>query len=201
MLRSALAFLATSLIATAALAAVTVGQPAPAFTGTDVLSGKTITSSELKGKIVVLEWNNFGCPFVHKYYDGGAMQKLQADATKQGVVWVSINSSAEGKEGFLKDATEAKTALAEHKAVPSHYLLDHDGTIGHAYGAKTTPHMFVIDQDGKLAYQGAIDSKPTPDPADIATATPYVSDAIAALKAGKTIANATTKPYGCFVKY
>lgn len=200
MLRRLSLFAAAMLVASSALAA-NVGEPAPAFKAVDVITGKEISNESLKGKTVVLEWNNFGCPFVKKFYSVGAMQAQQAAAKKDGVVWVSINSSAEGKEGFLKDAAEAKAVLAEKKSNASHYLLDHDGSIGKAYGAKTTPHMFVIDKAGNLAYQGAIDDKPTADSADIATASNYVNEALAALKAGTPIKTATTKSYGCFVKY
>ncbi|MDX2095297.1 MAG: redoxin family protein [Alphaproteobacteria bacterium] len=201
MLRPVLSFLTTLLIAGSALAAVTVGEPAPAFSGTDVLSGEPISNESLKGKTVVLEWNNPDCPFVKKFYSVGAMQALQAKAARNGVVWVGINSSAAGKEGYLKDAAQAKAALAERQSNTRHYLLDHDGRIGHAYAAKTTPHMFIIDPQGILVYQGAIDNKPSADTADIATATNYVTEALNALKHGKPIKTATTQPYGCFIKY
>ncbi len=200
MIRHLATFAATTLLATAALAA-TVGEPAPAFSGVDAITGKTIDNASLKGKTVVMEWNNFGCPFVKKFYGAGKMQALQAEAVKDGVVWVSVNSSAEGKEGYLKNAAEVKTTLASQKGNQSHYLLDHDGKIGHAFGAKATPHMFVIDKEGTLVYQGAIDSKPSPDVADIKTATNYVTEALKSLKAGKPIAQASTQPYGCAVKY
>jgi hypothetical protein len=200
MLRSLATFAATTMLATAAFAA-TVGEAAPAFKGTDIITGKEISNESLKGKTVVMEWNNFGCPFVKKFYDSNTMQKLQADAVKDGVVWVSVNSSAAGKEGHLKDATEAKAEIAKRKGAQSHYLLDHDGKIGHAFGAKSTPHMFVIDKDGKLAYQGAIDSKPTPNASDIAGATNHVTAALADLKAGKPVSTSSTQPYGCAVKY
>ena len=201
MLRRTAIFLVTSFFASAALAAVSVGATAPAFTAIDAVTGKTFSSESLKGKTVVIEWNNFECPFIKKFYSVGTMQALQANAIKDGVVWVSVNSSAEGKEGYLKDAKEAKTALTERKSNASHYLLDHDGKIGHAFGAKTTPHMFVIDKEGKLVYQGAIDNKPTADTADIAMATNYVTLALKSVSAGKPIETNTTRPYGCFVKY
>ncbi|MFZ4540643.1 MAG: thioredoxin family protein [Rickettsiales bacterium] len=200
MLRNLSILAAATMLSTAALAA-NVGESAPAFKGLDAISGKTISNADVKGKTVVMEWNNFGCPFVQKYYNSEAMQKLQAAAVKDGVVWVSVNSSAPGKEGHLKDAAEAKASVKEHHSNASHYLLDHDGAIGHAFGAKATPHMFVIDKDGKLVYQGAIDSVPSPDAKDIAGATNYVSEALAAMKAGKPIATASTRPYGCSVKY
>ena len=191
---------ATTLLASAAFAA-TIGAPAPAFKGTDVITGKEVSNDTLKGKIAVLEWNNFGCPFVKKFYGAGEMQRLQAAAKKDGVVWVSVNSSAAGKEGHLKDAAEAKAAIAEHKLGSSHYLLDHSGAIGKAFGAKTTPHMFVIAADGTLAYQGAIDSDNSPDPEAIKGATNHVTAALAELKAGKPVTVSSTQPYGCFVKY
>jgi peroxiredoxin len=188
-------------IASSAWAAVETGKPAPAFSGVDVLSGKEIALEQFKGKTIVLEWNNFECPFVHKFYSVGAMQSLQANAVKEGVVWISINSSALGKEGYLKDAPTAKAAALANKSNASYYLLDHDGTIGHLYGAKTTPHMFVIDKNGTLAYEGAIDDKPTADTADIATATNYVTQALKALAAGTPVKTTKTRSYGCFVKY
>jgi peroxiredoxin len=200
MIRTLATLTATTMLATAAFAA-DVGKPAPAFSATDVITGKTVSNETLKGKIAVLEWNNFGCPFVKKFYSAGAMQKFQAAATKDGVVWVTVNSSAAGKEGHLKDATEAKAAIAEQKNAASHYLLDHNGAIGKAFGAKTTPHMFVIDKDGKLAYQGAIDSDSSPDASAIAGATNHVTAALAELKAGKAVTTASTQPYGCSVKY
>lgn len=200
MLRSLTTFAATTMLATAALAA-NVGEPAPAFKGVDVISGKEVSNATLKGKTAVLEWTNPGCPFVKKFYGAGAMQKFQAAAVKDGVVWVSINSSAAGKEGHMKDAAAAKASIAEHKHASSHYVLDHDGAIGKAYGAKTTPHMYIIDKDGKLVYQGAIDSDSSADSAAIAKATNYVTTALAEIKAGKPVTTATTKPYGCGVKY
>lgn len=200
MLRNLATLTATTMLATAALAA-NVGEPAPAFSGVDVLSGKTISNDAFKGKTVVMEWNNFGCPFVKKFYGSNTMQKLQADAVKDGVVWITVNSSAPGKEGHLKDADEAKAALAERKGAQSHYILDHDGKIGKAFGAKTTPHMYVIDKDGALVYQGAIDSDNSPDPEAIKGATNHVTAALADIKAGRKVAVATTQPYGCSVKY
>lgn len=194
-------FIAVACLATAAHAAPKIGQPAPAFSGTDALSGETISLDALKGKLVVLEWNNPGCPFVKKFYGSNAMQTLQANATKRGVVWVSINSGAEGKQGYYATDAEAKADVAAHKAHPTYYLRDPEGTIGKAYDAKTTPHMFVIDSNGTLAYMGAIDSVPTADPAHIAEAKNYVTQALKALTAGKPVEVTTTKPYGCGVKY
>ena len=200
MLRSLVAFAATALLACSTFAAATIGQPAPSFSAVDVISGKPISNESLKGKTVVVEWNNFGCPFVKKFYGSNTMQTLQAKAVKDGVVWVSINSSAAGKEGHLKDAAEAKAALSEHKHAGSHYLLDHDGSIGHAFGAKTTPHMYVINKEGVLAYQGAIDDSPSTD-GDPRLARNYVREAVNAVLAGNPAAVGNTKSYGCGVKY
>ena len=200
-MRVSFALFAATLFATTAAWSAEVGKPAPDFKGIDVLTGKEVSLATLRGKPAVLEWNNFECPFVKKFYSVGAMQALQAKVKKGGVTWVTVNSSAEGKEGHLANAELAKAAIAERKAVPSHYLLDHDGAIGKAYGAKTTPHMFVIDAQGQLAYAGAIDDKKTTDPEDIATAKNYVTAALDALKAGKPVAEPVTRSYGCSVKY
>lgn len=200
MRRSLLALAATLFVATAAHAAPVIGKPAPDFSGTDAISGKPVALADLKGKTVVLEWNNDGCPFVKKHYQGN-MQQLQRDAAKDGVVWVVVNSSAEGKQGHLADKKAVEAQLAAHKSEPAYFLLDTDGKIGRAYEAKVTPHMFIIDADGTLVYNGAIDSNPSPDAKTIATATPYVKDALAAIKVGKPVANALNKPYGCGVKY
>ncbi len=182
-----------------AFAAVTIGNPAPDFTAS-AASGTTVKLSDYKGKIVVLEWNNPGCPFVKKFYGAGEMQRLQAETTKKGVVWLSINSSAAGNEGHV-DAASANQFIADSKAKPTEYLLDGSGTIGHLYGAKTTPHMFVIDPAGTLAYNGAIDDKPTPKSEDIAGAHNYVTAAIAAVLDNKAVKTTSTQPYGCNVKY
>ena len=185
----------------AALADAKVDAPAPDFTATDALSGKPITLSKFQGKLVVLEWNNPQCPFVHKFYSVHAMQQLQENATKKGVVWISVNSGAPGKEGYLATDADAKSFVAEHEAHPTYYIRDTDGRIGHLYGAKTSPHMFVIDTKGNLAYAGAIDDTPTADPADIATAKNYVTRALRALSEGQPVAVKTSQPYGCSVKY
>lgn len=177
-----------------------VGQPAPDFTGTDA-TGKTVKLSDLKGKIVVLEWHNPECPFVVKHYDSQNMQKLQsAAAQKPDLVWLSINSGAAGLQGHLTGA-QASEYLTAQQAKPAHYILDAKGEIGQLYQAKTTPHMFVIDKEGVLAYAGAIDDKPTPRQTDIEGAKNYVTAAIEALEAGKKVEVATTQPYGCGVKY
>ena len=199
-MRRVFTFLAAAMLASSAFAA-SVSKPAPSFSGVDVISSKEISLAQFKGKTVVLEWNNFDCPFVKKFYGSDTMQKLQAAAVKDGVVWITVNSSAAGKEGYLADAAAAKTAIAAHKSNASHYLLDPTGVIGKLYGAKTTPHMFVIDAKGTLVYAGAMDDKPSTDAADIAGATNYVSAALADLKAGRPVQTPATQAYGCFVKY
>lgn len=190
---------ATMLGAASVSAKPVIGQPAPDFTAVDA-NGKTHSLSEFKGKTVVLEWNNPECPFVKKHYGAGNMQKQQADATGKGVVWLSINSSAPGKQGSM-DGAAANAQLAKSGAKPTAYLLDADGKVGHTYGARTTPHMFVIDPNGVLQYMGAIDSTPTADSDDIPSSTQYVSQALAELSAGKAVSVPTSEPYGCSVKY
>ena len=186
-------------VPSAAAAAPKVGQPAPAFTLKDV-DGKERSLAEFAGKTVVLEWTNDGCPFVQKHYGSGNLQKLQQRWTDKGVVWLIVNSSSQGKQGHV-DAAGAKKLMAEHRMKPTTYLLDHDGKAGKAYGATATPHMYVIDAKGILAYQGAIDDKPTADPADIATAKNYVEAALTEVLAGKPVTTAATRAYGCSVKY
>jgi len=187
--------------ATSAHAQVATGSAAPDFKAVDALSGKEFSLSDYKGKTVVLEWVNFGCPFVVKHYGAKNMQKLQADAAKDGVVWISVNSGAEGKQGYFASDDEARKALSEQGASAARYVRDVSGAIGKAYGAKTTPNMYVIDAKGTLVYQGAIDNKPSVDKADIAGATNYITTALAELAAGKPVSTPTTKPYGCGVKY
>lgn len=182
-----------------AQAAAVVGKAAPAFQLTD-LDGKTVRLADFKGKFVVLEWVNFDCPFVRKHYGSENMQKLQKAYTGKDVVWITINSSAPGKQGHLT-ADEAKEITAEEGASPTRFLLDPKGVTGRAYGAKTTPHMYVIDPKGKLLYNGAIDDKASTKVADIPTSKNYVVAALDAAMAGKPVELATTKPYGCSVKY
>lgn len=189
---------AFSLAAAPAAAAPVVGKPAPNFKLADV-NGKAVTLSDFRGKTVVLEWHNPECPFVKKHY-GGNMQKTQAAATKAGVVWLTINSGAPGKQGHMSGA-EAKALVAKVGAKPSAYLLDPRGVVGKVYDAKTTPHMYVIDKAGTLVYAGGIDDKPTANPADIAGARNHVLAALAELRAGKPVSVATSRPYGCSVKY
>jgi peroxiredoxin len=192
----------TSLAAASSLFAAEsprVGNPAPDFSLPDA-SGKTHSLADYKGKYVVLEWFNPECPFVKKHYNSENMQKLQQEAKSRGLVWLSIDSSAPGKEGNLTPEA-AQKVMADWKIKSTALLLDPDGKVGEAYGAKNTPHMFVIDQTGKLIYEGAIDNKPSADPADIPTATNYVRAALTDAMAGQPVKNATTKPYGCSVKY
>lgn len=186
-------------IAAPAFAQPQVGKPAPEFTATDS-NGKSHKLSDFKGKTVVLEWTNPDCPYVQKHYTSGNMQALQADATKDGVVWLSINSGAPGKQGHM-DGAGANRSVAATKARQTAYLLDANGQVGKLYSARTTPHMFVIDPKGTLAYMGGIDSNSSADPATIKTSTNYVKAALADLKAGKPVKTATSQPYGCSVKY
>jgi peroxiredoxin len=176
-----------------------VGEPAPAFTATD-MNGKSRSLAEFKGKYVVLEWHNQSCPFVKKHYESGNMQKLQKDLTGKGAVWLSVISSAPGKQGHVT-VEEEKAYLAAQKAMPTDVLFDPEGTVGKAYGAKTTPHMYLIDDKGILVYAGAIDDNPSSDAADAATAKNYVRAAYEEAAAGKPVTTASTAPYGCGVKY
>lgn len=195
----ALAAVCSMVLPMTASAEPKTGEPAPAFTVKDA-AGKEVSLDALQGNIVVLEWSNFGCPFVKKHYGAGNIQALQKAAAKDSVVWLSIFSSAKGKEGYMTP----EAAIAEMKkqgGAPAHILMDPDGTLGKLYAAKTTPHIYIIDKEGTLVYQGAIDDKPTADPADIKGANNYAAEALAALKAGTPVAHGTTKPYGCSVKY
>jgi len=176
-----------------------VGQPAPAFTLAD-LDGKPVSLASYAGKIVVLEWTNVDCPFVHKHYDSGNIPKLQQTYTAKGVVWLSINSSAPGQQGNLPAAQIEARRTAWH-AASTDYLTDADGRVGRLYGAKTTPHFFIVDASGVLRYAGAIDSIPSPDPADIPHAENYVAEALDALLSGQPVKTASTRSYGCSVKY
>ena len=176
-----------------------VGTTAPDFSLTDS-KGKTQSVSQYKGKYVVLEWFNPDCPFVKKHYGSGNMQKLQEEFTGKGVVWLTIDSSAPGLEGYLT-ADQANTKMTEWKTKQTALILDPDGKVGRSYGAKNTPHMFVINPEGKIVYEGAIDSKATANPADIANSTNYVKVALEESLGGKAVSNMMTKPYGCSVKY
>jgi len=176
-----------------------IAKPAPDFSlaGTD---GKTHALSSFKGKYVVLEWTNFDCPFVRKHYDSGNMQKLQETYTGKGVVWLRICSSADGKQGHYA-AKDVDEQVEKEKSRQTAYLVDADGAVGRSYGAKTTPHMFVVDPEGALIYAGAIDDKPSTKAEDIKTATNYVAAALDAAMSGKPVEVKTSTPYGCSVKY
>jgi peroxiredoxin len=180
-------------------AAPQIGQPAPDFSVRDT-TGKTWDPAALKGKNVILEWTNDGCPYVQKHYESSNMQALQRDATAAGFVWLSVISSAPGKQGNVS-AAQADTLTKERKAAPTAVILDPSGTIGRAFAAKTTPHMFVIDKTGTLVYMGAIDDRPSSDPGDIPGSKNYIRQAMADLAAERAVAESVTRPYGCSVKY
>ena len=183
-----------------ALAAqATVGQAAPNFTLTGA-DDKPHSLSDYTGKYVVLEWTNPNCPFVHKFYDSGTMQALQKEWTGKGVIWLRINSSAAGMADYQDPTTLGAYEKANHVAA-TESLVDADGQVGHEYGARTTPHMFVIDPKGTLIYAGGIDNHPSPDPESIEGATNYVSQALTESMAGQAVSTPTARPYGCSVKY
>ena len=198
-MKHATVFGVLALLSAAAFSAATVGQPAPVFSALDT-AGKTVSLADFKGQHVVLEWVNPGCPFVVKHYGSQNMQGTQKVATGKGVVWLTINSTAAEHADYLKPAALAQW-MQGHKAAASATLMDSDGSVGKAYGARTTPHMYLIDPKGLLVYAGAIDSKATANRADISTATNHVKAALADTLAGKTVAVASTPPYGCSVKY
>lgn len=176
-----------------------VGEPAPEFTlmGSD---GEEYSLSDFEGQFVVLEWVNHGCPFVQKFYGAGEMQRLQKEYTDQGVAWLTINTSAPGKQGHMT-AEQANESIERYDADPTAILLDHDGTVGRKFDARVTPHMYVIDPDGILIYNGAIDDSPTTDPDDLEGAENYVVAALTAGMNGGEVANPRTRPYGCGMKY
>ncbi len=192
---------ASSLIATTLLAADAppVGSTAPAFTLSDA-KGQKHSLADYKGKYVVLEWFNPECPFVKKHYGSGNMQNLQKEFTTKGVVWLTVDSNAPGTQGNLT-AEQAEKIVTGWNAHQTAFLLDPEGKVGRAYGAKNTPDMVIINPEGKIVYEGAIDSKATPNPADIPTSTNYVKAALDESLAGKPISKPTTRPYGCSVKY
>jgi peroxiredoxin len=199
LLKYAAPFIAGFLITGTAQAAPQIGKPAPDFSAIDS-NGKAVKLSDYRGKIVVLEWTNDGCPYVQKHYSSGNMQKLQKDETAKGIVWLSIISSAPGEQGYV-EGTDANELTKSRGAAPTAVLLDPDGKVGHLYDARTTPHIFVVNGDGMLVYMGGIDSKPTANPADIKTAKNYVRAALDEVMAGKPVGDAVTRPYGCSVKY
>ena len=184
--------------ATAQGAGPVIGQPAPNFSLPDA-DGKARSLAQYRGKTVVLEWTNHECPYVKKHYSGN-MQGLQKEATRDGVVWLSIVSSAPGQQGHI-DGKQAKQLTASRGASPTAVLLDPAGKVGRLYGAKTTPHMFVINPQGRLVYAGGIDDVPTANPADLQRAKPLVKLALADVKAKRAVAIPASRPYGCAVKY
>ena len=198
-MKTTLLSLAALLAATTIYAAPEVGSKAPDFSVKDT-NGKTESLSQYKGKYVVLEWTNPDCPFVHKHYDSGNMQKLQKEFTAKGVVWLSINSSAEGKQGAYTPE-KWNEIVKEKNASPTAMLLDDGGKVGKSYGAKTTPHMFIINPEGNLIYEGGIDSIESTNQADIPKATNYVQAALDEAMTGKPVTTPTSHPYGCGVKY
>jgi peroxiredoxin len=176
-----------------------VGHPAPAFTASDS-NGAARSLADFRGKLVVLEWWNPECPFVGKHYGSGNMQRLQKAWTGRGVVWLTVDSSAPGKQGYV-DGAKANALMKEKGGAQTAVLLDPDGKIGRAYGAKTTPHMFVIDAKGTVVYAGGIDDKPSTDQADVGTARNHVQVALEEAMAGRPVSTPTSQPYGCSVKY
>jgi peroxiredoxin len=195
----ALAGLSLSAGSVLAQGAAKIGQPAPAFQAVDA-DGKTRNLSEFAGKTVILEWTNADCPYVRKHYNSATMQTLQKDMAKEGIVWLSVVSSPMGEQGYV-DGTAAKELTAKRDAAPAAVLLDPNSKVARAYGATTTPHMYIVDPRGTLAYMGAIDDKPSSNPASLNGAKSYVRQAVAELKAGKPVSEAATKSYGCAVKY
>lgn len=187
------------LVSLSAAWAARVGDRAPDFSATDT-AGKAHKLSEYKGKFVVLEWTNRGCPYTQKQYNSGNMQRLQREWTGRGAIWLTVISSAPGEQGYATGPEEDEY-VKQVNASPTAALLDPTGALGHLYDAKTTPHMFIINPQGILIYNGAIDDKPTTDLADINGAKNYVSMALNEAVSGKPVSNPTTRPYGCSVKY
>ncbi len=176
-----------------------MGEPAPNFEGVDT-QGKIHRLADYRGKTVVLEWTNHDCPYVRKHYGAGNMQDQQREAAAQDVIWLSVISSAPGKQGHVS-AAQADELTRSRKAAPHAIILDPAGEIGRTYGAKTTPHMYIVDEAGKLVYMGGIDSISSADPDDISRATQHVRVALQELGAGKPVTTPVTRPYGCSVKY
>ena len=195
-----LALLTIGLLAAGVAAAqAAVGQAAPGFSLTDT-QGRAVKLSDYKGRHVVLEWVNPGCPYVQKHYNSGNMPATQKSARAKDVVWLAINSTAVDHHDYRKPA-DLSNWLSSKQATPTQTLMDVQGSVGRAYGARTTPHMYVIDPQGKLVYAGAIDSIPSASTSDIAGATNYVNQALAESLAGKPVSKATSQPYGCSIKY
>lgn len=183
----------------AARAAPRLGEPAPDFTALDQ-NGKPVKLSDAKGKLVVLEWFNHGCPFVRKHYDSKNMQRLQKKYAAKGVVWYTITTGKKGKEGHMTQSESAERLKSEGMGSTA-LLRDESGDVGRLYSARTTPHMFVVDKKGVLIYQGGIDDKPSADPADIKTSKNLVAAALDEAMAGKPVSTPSAPPYGCSVKY
>lgn len=183
----------------AALAAPSVQQPAPDFTAVDS-NGQSHSLSDFRGQTVILEWTNHDCPYVRKHYETGNMQALQKDSAKDGVVWLSVISSAPGTQGYVK-GDDANRLTETRDAAPSAVLLDPEGKVGTLYAARTTPHMYIVDPEGTLVYMGGIDDKPTSRHSSVKDAKNYVRQALAEMKAGQPISETSTRPYGCSVKY
>lgn len=199
MKRFALLLLPLSLLTSSLLASVPSGSPAPDFSLSDT-QGQVHRLSDFKGKYVVLEWTNHQCPFVVKHYRNGDMQAVQQELTEQGVVWLQIVSSAEGKQGYVSPA-QGEALRSEKQMHSTAMLRDVDGAVGRQYDARTTPHMYLIDPAGTLVYQGAIDSIRSTQSGDIAEATNYIINALHQAQAGEPVDPATTTAYGCGVKY
>lgn len=199
MLKRLLAPLIVGAALLAGAQAATVGQPAPDFTLKDV-NGRTVRLSDYRGRHVVLEWNNPGCPFVRKHYDSGNMQALQKEAAAKNVAWLAINSTEASHGDYLPPAQLGRW-MSEQKAAPAATLMDEDGSVGRAYAARVTPHMYIVDAQGGLVYAGAIDSIPSGRAEDIRTATNYVRQGLDETLAGKPVSQSTTRPYGCTIKY
>lgn len=197
-MRTLLAFVVAAAFPGATLASAVAGQSAPAFTVND-LSGKAVNLADYKGRTVVLEWHNFGCPFVQKHYRSGNMQSLQKKYAND-VVWLAVNSTRRSSSDYTEPAELAKQ-LNDFGAAQAKYLVDEPGSVGMAYGAKTTPHMYIIDPAGKVVYNGAIDDKRSTRLEDVKTAKNYVVAALEEMKAGKPVSTPSTTPYGCTVKY
>ena len=189
----------SSLIFLSAAWAARVGEAAPDFTATDS-NGNSHKLADYRGKYVVLEWTNRGCPYTQKQYNSGNMQRLQREWSAKGVIWLTVISSAPGQQGYVT-ASEENAFVKKINAAPTAVLLDPTGALGHLYDAKTTPHMFIISPEGTLVYNGAIDDRPTTDLADIEGAKNYVSLSLEEAMSGKPVSNPTTRPYGCSVKY
>ena len=197
-MKARIALAVSALFSAAALANAPAGKPAPVFTVTD-LDGKPVNLADYKGRTVVLEWTNFGCPFVQKHYRSGNMQALQKKYSSD-VVWLAVNSTNRASSDWT-DAGPLTAQLKDFGAQPARYLVDEPGKVGMAYGAKTTPHMFIIDPKGTVVYNGAIDDKRSTNVEDVKTSKNYVVAALDELKAGKPVTVASTTPYGCSVKY